>query len=80
MEELKDKIQGQIIPCSGFVKINNKFQNARGINLRNDTIIYFDNDTGKNDHINLTGRIKVYDQVFSVETGIEVDNYDPGPR
>ena len=80
LEELKNRFQGRIIPCSGFVKINNKFQNARGIDLRNNTIIYFDNDTGKNVDIDLTGRIEVYDQVFSVETGMEVDNYDPGPR
>ena len=79
LEELKNRFQGRIIPCSGFVKINNKFQNARGIDLRNNTIIYFDNDTGKNVDIDLTGRIKVYDQVFSVETGMEVGNFDPGP-
>lgn len=80
MEELKNNIQVQIVPCSGFVKINNKFQNARGINLRDGTIIYFNNDTGENANIDLTGKIYFGDNVFSVETGMEVDNYDPGPR
>ena len=79
LEELKNRFQGRLIPCSGFVKINNKFQNARGIDLRDNTIIYFDNDTGKNASIDLTGRIEVYDQVVSVETGMEVGNFDPGP-
>lgn len=79
-EELKNKLQDKIISCSGFIRINNKAKNARAINLRNNTIEYFDNDTGENASINLTGDFYVGDKVFSVETGMEVDNFDPGPR
>ena len=79
-EELKNKLQGKIISCSGFVRINNKAKNARAINLINNTIEYFDNDTGENASIDLTGDFYVGDNVFSVETGMEVDNFDPGPR
>ena len=79
-EELKNKLQGKIISCSGFVRINKKAKNARAINLINNTIEYFDNDTGENASIDLTGDFSVGDNVFSVETGMEVDNYDPGPR
>lgn len=79
-EELKNKLQGKIISCSGFIRINNKAKNARVINLINNTIEYFDNDTGENASIDLTGEIYVGDKVFSVETGMEVDNYDPGPK
>lgn len=78
-EELKNKLQGKIISCSGFVRINNKAKNARAINLINNTIEYFDNDTGENHSIDLTGDFSVGDNVFSVETGMEVDNFDPGP-
>lgn len=79
-EELKNKLQGKIISCSGFVRINNKAKNARAINLINNTIEYFDNDTGENHSIDLTDDFYVGDNVFSVETGKEVDNFDPGPR
>ena len=78
-ETLKNDLQDKIISCSGFVRINNKAKNARAINLRNNTIEYFDNDTAENASIDLTGEISVGDQVFSVETGMEVDNFDPGP-
>ena len=79
-EELKNKLQDKIISCSGFVRINKKAKNARAINLRNNTIEYFDNDTGENHSIDLTGDFYVGDKVFSVETGMEVDNFDPGPK
>lgn len=78
-EELKNKLQGKIISCSGFIRINNKAKNSRAINLINNTIEYFDNDTGENHSIDLTGDFYVGDNVFSVETGMEVDNFDPGP-
>lgn len=79
-EKLKNDLQDKIISCSGFVRINNKAKNACAINLINNTIKYFDNDTGENASIDLTGDPYVGDRVFSVETGKEVDNYDPGPK
>lgn len=60
-EELQKELRGKFISCSGFVKINNKFKNARY--LRYNTIGYFDNDTGKNASIDLTGEIYVEDHV-----------------
>lgn len=58
-EELQEEFRGKFISCSGFVKINNKFKNARYLNYN--TITYFDNDTGKNADIDLTGTIDVED-------------------
>ena len=56
-EELQKELRGKLISCSGFVKINNKFKNARYFN--HDIVEYFDNDTGKNAYIYLTGTIHV---------------------
>lgn len=58
-EELQEEFRGKFISCSGFVKINNKFKNARYLNYN--TITYFDNDTGENADIDLTGTIYVED-------------------
>ena len=59
-EELQEEFRGKFISCSGFVKINNKFKNARYLNYN--TITYFDNDTGENADIDLTGTIYVGDR------------------
>lgn len=60
-EQLQKELRGKLISCSGFVKINNKIKNARYFNY--DIVEYFDNDTGKNAYIDLTGTIHVWDRV-----------------